>query len=316
MSIASSRQSFTVWSTSGCDGISVRLPAGFQHRRPDQERLPLADLPHPFAATGRHFFAPAPQDRQRARDVPAPANIPHRRVEQRLTQKLAHSFRVQIVKNLVERETVRWTKRKHYRIFGGRGLQFEVELATKTLAQRQSPGAIETAAKRRMQHHCMLPLSSKNLSRTRLSCDGMTPRTIFAPARYSTICSAADASTANFIRQPVDCRVKIDVIDGVISGRSVFIPVAVRSLDDSRRNFFSQTRTETDSSCVAPALHRTRKESTAAGRALLNSHLALLHSQHAPRSVSELKNVALQTLDCKVFINRTNHSSLGSSTTA
>src|SRR6266446_9918137 len=39
---------------------------------------------------------------------------------------------------------------------------------------------------------CMLPLSSKNLSSTRLSCDGITPSTAFAPARYSTLCSAAE----------------------------------------------------------------------------------------------------------------------------
>src|SRR5215213_1208253 len=36
---------------------------------------------------------------------------------------------------------------------------------------------------------------------------------------------------------------------------------------------------------------------------ILDSHLALLHSQHTPRGVSELKDVALQTLDCKVFIH-------------
>ena len=50
---------------------------------------------------------------------------------------------------------------------------------------------------------------------------------------------------------------------------------------------------------------------------ILNAHLALLDSQHAPRSVSQLKDVALQTLDREVFIDTEPiTSSLGSSTTA
>ena len=37
---------------------------------------------------------------------------------------------------------------------------------------------------------------------------------------------------------------------------------------------------------------------------ILNSHLALLHSKHTPRSVTELKDIALKTFDCKIFIDR------------
>src|SRR5687768_18318609 len=50
----------------------------------------------------------------------------------------------------------------------------------------------------------MLPLSSKNLSRTRLSCDGITPRTIFETDRYSTICSAPDSEIpTSFVSQSI-----------------------------------------------------------------------------------------------------------------
>ena len=56
------------------------------------------------------------------------------------------------MKDVVERKTVSWTKRKNDRIFGGRSLQFKIELAAEAFAQRQSPGAIQPAAKRRMQH--------------------------------------------------------------------------------------------------------------------------------------------------------------------
>src|SRR6185369_5269556 len=37
---------------------------------------------------------------------------------------------------------------------------------------------------------------------------------------------------------------------------------------------------------------------------ILDPHLPLLDPQHTPRSVSELKDIALQTLDRKVFIDR------------
>ena len=45
-----------------------------------------------------------------------------------------------------------WPKREYHRIFRRRSLQLKIKLATKTLAQRQAPGAIEPAAKRRMHH--------------------------------------------------------------------------------------------------------------------------------------------------------------------
>src|SRR5687767_3174520 len=56
------------------------------------------------------------------------------------------------MENVVKRKTVRWPKREHDRIFSRSSLEFEIELATKPFAQRESPGTIETTAKRRMQH--------------------------------------------------------------------------------------------------------------------------------------------------------------------
>ena len=43
------------------------------------------------------------------------------------------------------------SERNHDRIIGGRGLQLEIERAAKTFAQGQSPGAIDSIAKWRMQ---------------------------------------------------------------------------------------------------------------------------------------------------------------------
>src|SRR5262249_7694124 len=93
-----------------------------------------------------------PEHSQRARDVPAPANVPHRRVEQRLAQKLSHCLGIQIVKDVFQGKTVGWTKRQNDRVFGRRSLQLEIESAAETLAQRESPGAIQSTAKWRVQN--------------------------------------------------------------------------------------------------------------------------------------------------------------------
>src|SRR6266496_3957666 len=40
---------------------------------------------------------------------------------------------------------------------------------------------------------------------------------------------------------------------------------------------------------------------------ILNTHLALLDAQHAPRPIAQLKNVPLQTFDREIFIYRANY---------
>ena len=57
---------------------------------------------------------------------------------------------MQVAHHLDQREAVAGRQRQHDRVLGGRGLQFEVELAAETLAQRQSPGLVDAAAIRRM----------------------------------------------------------------------------------------------------------------------------------------------------------------------
>src|SRR4051812_34109835 len=55
------------------------------------------------------------------------------------------------MENVVERKAVCWSKGENDRVLGGGSLEFEVELTAETFAQRESPGTIQTAAKRRVQ---------------------------------------------------------------------------------------------------------------------------------------------------------------------
>jgi len=81
---------------------------------------------------------------------PAPARREHRRIEERLHQQRPHGLRVEVARDLDEREAVARREREDDRILGRRGLQLEVELPAHALAQREAPGAVDAAAEWRM----------------------------------------------------------------------------------------------------------------------------------------------------------------------
>ena len=89
---------------------------------------------------------------QRARGVPSPASAEHRRGQQSLTEHIFHRSAFQKREHELEREGVLLTQRKHQSVIGRSGLQFEVECATEAFPKRESPGACDACAKRRMQH--------------------------------------------------------------------------------------------------------------------------------------------------------------------
>ena len=102
---------------------------------------------------GAHLAAAAAaRHRQRDRRVPAPPRLEHRRVEKRLDEHVARRRRMQIAEHVGQRERVLRTERQQQRVFGGRRLQLEVELAAEALAQRQPPRLVDAAAERRVQH--------------------------------------------------------------------------------------------------------------------------------------------------------------------
>src|SRR5215468_882345 len=105
---------------------------------------------HPLQLRRNLAAAPPADYGQRPVRVPPPARRKHRGVQKGLYQQIAHGRGLQITKDVFQRETVRETERKNYRVFRSRRLQLEIELSTKTLAQRQTPGAIEPAPEWRM----------------------------------------------------------------------------------------------------------------------------------------------------------------------
>ena len=92
------------------------------------------------------------QQGERDAGVPAPAGGEHGRIQQRLGEQGPHGFRRQITGYVLQRKAVAGGKRQHDGVFRGRGLQLEVELAAETLAQAETPGAVDSPTEGRMNH--------------------------------------------------------------------------------------------------------------------------------------------------------------------
>ena len=151
MSIASCRQSAIVCAPADGRGSRARRP-GSRRRRPGPGRPPRAGPRRPCAAAAAAPSAAA-EARQRQRDARHSSASARRTSARRAAPAPAPArtvSRMQVARDLVEREAVRRRQRQHDGVLGRRRLQLEVELAAEALAQRQPPGAVDAAAEGRM----------------------------------------------------------------------------------------------------------------------------------------------------------------------
>ena len=100
----------------------------------------------------RRHLAPAGITRQRQghAGIPAPAHTEQWRIQHGLDQDVLGTVAVEVTPHLIQREAVTGGQRQHDGIFTGRRLQLEIEGTAKALAQGQAPGAVDAAAKRRV----------------------------------------------------------------------------------------------------------------------------------------------------------------------
>ena len=96
-------------------------------------------------------------DGERNDGVPAPTNRKHRRIEQSLHEYVPHCGGLQEMLHVLQRKALRSSQRQDQRILVGGGLQLEVEGAAESLPQRQSPGAVHTAAEWRVHDQLHAP---------------------------------------------------------------------------------------------------------------------------------------------------------------
>ena len=76
----------------------------------------------------------------------------HRRVEDRLAQRVLDRAARDVARHLVEREAVVRTERQHHRVVARRGLQLEVEGAAELLAQREPERPVDATTVGRVEH--------------------------------------------------------------------------------------------------------------------------------------------------------------------
>ena len=96
--------------------------------------------------------AALPQHHERAAEVPAPPHLEHRRQEQRLREDVRGVLGGQELRHVLEREALPGAEGEHHRVVAGRGLELEVEPPAEALPERETEGAVDPAAVRRVDH--------------------------------------------------------------------------------------------------------------------------------------------------------------------
>jgi hypothetical protein len=106
---------------------------------------------------GTFFPREKTENGERARCVPAPSRREHGRVEQRLREQVFDGGDVQKIENELERKAVLLAEGNDDAVVRGRGLQLEIERAAEALPQRESPGAVDPRAERRVNDQLHSP---------------------------------------------------------------------------------------------------------------------------------------------------------------
>ena len=117
----------------------------------EQRRHEVVRL-HALDRRGIAATAAEAQDEQRPVEVPPPSRDEHRRIEDGLLEGRLDGIAVHIARHFVEREAVMRPERQHDGVVGRRGLELEVERPAELLAQRETEGAIDPTAVRRVDH--------------------------------------------------------------------------------------------------------------------------------------------------------------------
>ena len=107
---------------------------------------------HPLQLWRNLLAAAAARNRERDGRIPAPPGLEHRGIQERLHQHVAGGVGMQVAEDVGQRKGMLRTEREQNRVFGSRRLQLEVELPAESLSQRKTPGLVDPAAERRVQH--------------------------------------------------------------------------------------------------------------------------------------------------------------------
>ena len=247
------------------------------------------------ALDGRGHLAPGRPTRHRQRHVgvPAPADGEDGRVQQGLGQHVARGPAVQVRRDFVEVEAVRLPERQHDGVFGGRGLQLEVEPPAEPLAQGQAPGAVDPPAERAVDDELHPARLVEETFDDRAVRGRHRPQRGLTRGQILHELARRGGRQTDLIADPAG--------DRLDRGRGV---CRLGCFTDSPADRRPQAR------------HRGRQRRAACGRltqperhgrrlpaGVLHADTVELDPQNAPRMQAELEDVAGQALDGEVFVH-------------
>ena len=217
--------------------------------------------------------------------VPAPVGGEHGRCQQGLGDCVPDAVGVQVPGCVFQGETVDRAQRDNDAVIQGRGLQFKVELAAETLAQPQAPGAVDAGAVGAVQHQVLVagfvkkPFKHDILPGWNASqCGAGAGQVVGQLAGGSFI-------QLQLVNQPAVC--------GISTLGQFFIHGAAQSRDRAAQ-FIGPARRlaepERDIGRLAPGVR--------------HPHFALFDLEDSIRGITKLEDVARQTLEGEVFVQR------------
>ena len=232
--------------------------------------------------------------RQRGGGVPAPAHAEQRGIQQRLNQHIPSTARVQEAAHVIERKAVAGGEREHDGVFAGGGLQFEIEAATETLAQRQPPGFVDAAAERAVDDELHRAGFIEEAFDAQDGGGGQEAERDLRMQKVLGKLACGAGVEFHFAAKPVDG-----------AAQACFDGLAAFALGEALRQGFAQTRHAGGKFIAAP--RRLADPERDRGRCALRVFHAQpvgFHLQDAIGRVTKLEHVAAQAFDREILMYR------------
>ena len=229
------------------------------------------------------------QQGERRHRIPAPPCAEHGRVEHGLHEQRTHRLRRQVTRHFIQREAVRRRQRQQHRVLGRRALQFDVELAAEAFTQCEPPGAVDAAAKGRMDDQ----LHASRLVEESFEHDVVRGRQAaqrrFGGGKVLGDLFGSGTVEREGVAQPGD--------------RGVTAPAV-----DQRPDLFAQPRHRERQFIAAPGCFaEPERHGGRLALCVLDPHRPAFDAHDAVRHVTELEYIAGQALDREVFVDGPHH---------
>ncbi|MCY1409200.1 hypothetical protein D9M71_245400 [compost metagenome] len=186
-------------------------------------------------------------------------------------------------------------QRQHDRVLAGSGLQFEVERAAEAFAQGQAPGAIEAAAKGRMNDQLGAAGFIEKTFHHQRVLRGQGTQGLAGAGQVIDQLLGAVGAKAEVAAQPIDDGLRL-----AIAGTQLFIDSCLQA-SHRQRQFIATAR----------RLAQPERDVRQLALGVLDADPAAFDADDAVGAVTELEDIAGQALDGEIFVDAADVQALG-----